>query len=245
MLINFPRQLFDKQWFEESIPQLKRSFDEFTPRSAYLSDKKNIERINKLSLSQHEQPNIVSYPTRFCNQKTSGIESFDIIFQKNSGYKLMKEKFDTIENYLSQYIESANTSFLTFSTNITDAQLGVKHLHPLLNKDKCNVWSFCIPLYIDSEHLDKCPQFWYTSQNELFPTRWYLDYDRIKSRNFDYGNFTIPLSDKVFSIRFDGSRSPHYIDYKPHVFVWLVIDGVIYKDVSYAQKGIQFITELL
>lgn len=245
MLKDFPRELFDKTWFEESIPQLQQSFEEFTPRSAFLSDKKSIERINRLALDQHEQPNIVSYPTRFCQEKTPGIESFDVIFKSNSKYKQMKEKFDAVENYVAEYIASANTTFLTFSTNITGAQLGVKHLHPLMNGNKCNVWSFCIPLYIDPNHMDQHPQFWITSQDELFPTRWYLDYDRIKSKNFNYGNFTVPLDNKVFSLRFDGSRSPHYIDYKPHVFVWLVFDGVTYKDIGDCPKGIQFITELL
>lgn len=245
MLKDFPRELFNRTWFEESIPCLKQSFEEFTPRSAYLSDKKNIERINRLKLDSHEQPNILSYPTVFCPEKTPGIESFDVIFQSNSGYSLMKEKFNCIENYIGEYIVGAKNTFLTFSTDVTGAQSGAKHLHPLMNGTKCNVWSFCIPLYIDESHMDKNPQFWITSQEDLFPARWYLDYDRIKSKNYNYGNFTVPLDNKVFSLRFDGTRSPHYIDYKPHVFVWFVFDGVEYKDQGDCPKGIQFITELL
>lgn len=245
MIKDFPRQLFDRQWFNDTVPELKAAFDEFTPRSAYLSDKKNIERINRLALNDTEQPNIVSYQTRFCPNKTPGIESFDVIFKNNPGYALMKEKFNAVENYVSQYIKSAHTTFLTFATDVTGATLGVKHLHPLMNGDRCNVWSFCIPLYIDNNHMDKNPQFWITSQEDIFPARWYLDYDRIKSKNYNYGNFTVPLDDKIFSLRFDGSRAPHYIDYKPHVFVWFVFDGVEYHDNANRPNGIQCITELL
>ena len=110
--------------------------------------------------------------------------------------------------------------------------------------DRGNVWRFGIPLYIDPECNDS-PEFCYTSQEELFPARWYLDYDRIKAKNFHYGSFKVPLDDKIFSIRFDGARSPHYIDYKNHVFAWFVFDGVTYKDNKHQPEGIQFLTELI
>lgn len=244
MIKDYNRELFDQNWFEESKPHLTSAFEEFTPRSAYLSDKKSIERINRLALDNTEQPNIVSYQTRFCPEKTPGIESFDVLFKDNSKFDVMKEKFTRVEEYISQYISSAHTTFLTFSTNITGAKLGVKHLHPKMNADRCNVWSFGIPLYIDPD-CDDSPEFCYTSQEELFPARWYLDYDRIKAKNYHYGSFKVPLDDKIFSIRFDGARSPHYIDYKNHVFVWFVFDGVIYKDTKHQPEGIQFLTELI
>ena len=245
MIQNYPRELFDHAWYIESVPQLKQSFEEFTPRSAYLSNKKNIERVNRLSLDVNEQPNIVSYQTKFCPNITPGIESFDSIFASNSKYPVIKGKLDAVEHYIAQFVDSVHTTFLTFSTNVTGAGIGVKHLHPLMNKDRCNVWSFCIPLYINSDHLDKNPGFFMTSQENIFPPRWYLDYDRIKSANYRYSSFQIPLDDKVFSIRFDGSRSPHYIDYQPHVFVWFVFDGVEFKDAKNQPTGIQVITELL
>jgi hypothetical protein len=72
-----------------------------------------------------------------------------------------------------------------------------------------------------------------------------LDYSRVKAANYNYSSHKVPLDNKVYSIRFDGSRSPHYIDYKPHVFVWFVFDGVVYKDLRDQPQGIQFITELL
>jgi hypothetical protein len=245
MIQDYPRELFDQSWYTETVPQLEQSFAEFTPRSAYLSDKKSIERINRLSLGTSEQPNILSYQTRFCLDKIKGIESFDVIFGTNSKYSVIKSKLDAVENYVSQYITKAHTTFLTFSTDVTGASIGVKHLHPLMNGDRCNVWSFCLPLYIDSAHMDKNPEFCITSQENTFPPRWYLDYDRIKAADYNYGSYKVPLDNKVYSIRFDGSRSPHYIDYKPHVFVWFVFDGVEYKDLQDRPKGIQVLTELL
>lgn len=244
MIKGYNRELFDKDWFDASKPELIRAFNEFTPRSAYLSSNKNIERLNRLALDITEQPNIVSYETRFCPKKTTGIESFDVIFKDNPKFNVIKEKLNSVEDYIAQYITAAHTTFLTFSTDITGATLGVKHLHPLMNKDRCNVWSFGIPLYIDTD-CHESPEFAYTSQEDLFPARWYLDYERIKAKNYHYGSFKVPLDDKIFSIRFDGSRSPHYIDYKKHVFVWFVFDGVEYKDSTDQPRGTQFITELI
>lgn len=244
--MNFPRELFDKSWFDESVSQLTKTFEEFRPRSAFVSNKSSIEKNNVMALDPlHEQPNIISYKTRFWQNNVENINSFDDIFAGNSKFNTIKQKLESVENYIAQFVESAQSTFLTFSTNITGAQIGVKHLHSLMNKDRCNVWSFCIPLYIDNEHLDKNPGFYLTSQTELFPKRWYIDYSRIKAANFTYGSFNVPLHDKVFSIRFDGSRSPHYINYTPHVFVWFVFDGVEYKDLVYRPNGIQFLTELL
>jgi hypothetical protein len=245
MIQDYPRELFDRDWYHETIPQLEQSFEEFTPRSPHLSKNKNLELANRLALSQNEQPNIVSYPTRFCPEKIKNIESFDVIFGANSKYNVIKSKLQSVENYVAQYITSAQITFLTFSTTVTGASAGVKHLHPLINGDRCNVWSFCLPLYIDPNHSDKNPEFCHTSQENIFPPRWYLDYSRIKSANYNYGSHKVPLDNKVYSIRFDGARNPHYISYTPHVFVWFVFDGVEFKDLSCRPSGAQFITELL
>lgn len=245
MIKEYPRDLLDQSWYIESKHQLEQSFEEFTPRAQYLSTNKNVERINRAALGHDDQPNIVSYTTRFCSEKIKNIESFDVIFGNNSKYQVIKSKLDAVENYVSQYITSAQNTFLTFSTNITGAVSGVKHLHPLINGDRCNVWSFGLPLYIDHNHLETNPEFCSTSQQETFPPRWYLDYSRVKSANYNYCGYKLPLDGKVYSIQFDGSRSPHYITYTPHVFVWFVFDGVEYKDLAHRPKGVQFITELL
>jgi hypothetical protein len=93
--------------------------------------------------------------------------------------------------------------------------------------------------------MDQNPEFCLTSQEELFQRRYYLDYNCIRKANFNYGGYKVPLDDKIFSIRFDAARSPHYIDYKPHVFVWFVFDGVQYKDQTHRPLKTQFFTELI
>lgn len=240
---SYNRELFDDLWFEESKPHLIRAFDEFRPRSAYLSNNLKIEDNNVASLREEEKPNILSYPTKFCPDELQGVNSFHDIFATNSKYETIVEKFKWVEDYISERIVSAKATFLTFSTNVSGASLGVQHLHPLMNHDRCDVSTFGIPLYVKQD--SPAPGFFYTSQEHTFPTRWYVDYKRIKAQNYKYASFQLPLNDKILNLRFDGTRSPHYIDYKDHVYVWFVFDGVVYKNPLDQPVGKQFITELL
>ncbi len=240
---DYNRELFSDEWFEESKPHLLHAFDDFRPRSAYLSNNTTIEQKNVSSLQTDERPNILGYPTKLCPDTLDGVNSFHDIFATNSKYKTIVEKFSQIEEYVSQHIVSAKATFLTFSTNVSGATLGVQHLHPFMNQDRCDVTTFGIPLYIKKGA--DAPGFFYTSQSTTFPTRWYVDYKRIKAQNYSYASFTLPLDEKVLNLRFDGSRSPHFIDYKDHVYVWFVFDGVVYKDPTDQPKGKQFIAELL
>lgn len=242
MIENYDRRLLDAGWFEESIPQLQRAFTEFTPRSAYLTESKSIEQANRDTLGGDEQPNIVSFPTRFSPEPVKGIDTFENIFKGNSEYDLLLSKFRAVEEYAATQIDSAKVTFLTFSTTVTNARIGVKHLHPPMNGDKCNVLTFGIPLYINPECKER-PAFWYTSQSELFPPRYYVDYKRIKNADYDYACFKLPADGKILSLRFDGARSPHYIDYTDHVYVWFVFDGVEFKQQPFSGK--QWMAELI
>ena len=239
----YNRELFNDSWFEESKPMLLRAFDEFRPRSAYLSEDNTIEQKNVATLDQTEKPNILSFPTSFCPELLEGVNSFHDIFKQNSKYQVIVDKLRYIEEYMKTKIVSAKVTFLTFSTNVQGAQMGVQHLHPKMNGDRCDVCTFGIPLYI-KEGAD-APGFLYTSQEDMFPARWYLDYKRIKTQNYKYASFKLPLDEKILNLRFDGTRSPHYIDYKDHVYVWFVFDGVVYKDPSDQPRGKQFVSELL
>lgn len=240
---NYNRELFNDDWFEESKPQLLRAFDEFRPRSAYLSEDVTIEKKNVATLDETEKPNILSFPTSFCPDQLDGVNSFHDIFANNSKYDVIVDKLRYIERYVSRSIESAKVTFLTFSTNVQGAKMGVQHLHPKMNGDRCDVCTFGIPLYIKQG--SEAPGFLYTSQEDMFPARWYVDYKRIKSQNYKYASFQLPLDEKILNLRFDGTRSPHYIDYKDHVYVWFVFDGVVYKDPADQPRGKQFIAELL
>lgn len=240
----FDRSLLNKDEFEELKPNLLKAFAEFKPRSAFISKSKDIERINNLNLEVYESPNIVMKSTRFCDNKVTDIAEFSTLFANHSKYDLLMSKFKCIEDYAAEYIEKCETSFITFSTNITGAKLGVQHLHPLMNGDRCNVWSFSVPLYLDSESLDN-HKFWYSWKKELFPPRYYVDYERIKKEEIKFNDFGLPTNGHVFSIQFDGSRTPHYIDYTPHLYAWFVLDGVTYKDPNYAKLKSQFSINLI
>jgi len=242
MIKNYPRELFNDTWYSESVPHLKKSFESFKPDSKYVSDRvKNM----KFALDLDERPNILHYTTRFTHDTTDNFENFDSVYKTNSKFDVIKQKLNAIEDYVSDYIKSAHTTFITVSSDASGAKKGIKHLHPLMNQDRCNVWSFCLPLYISQAHLDIFHKCWITSQDELYPDEWYTNYGFIKSANFKYGGFTVPFNEKIFSMRFDGARSPHYINYIPHVYLWFVFDGVEYKDLSKQPNGVEFITEML
>ena len=162
------------------------------------------------------------------------------MFKNTTVYDLLKEKFEWVNEYVAQRTTSVKTSFITFSTNITGAQIGVKHLHSLLNGDGCNVWSFAIPLYIDKESNDTAG-FWYNSQTDLFPPRYYVDYKRIKQLDIQYNSIKLPKDGKIMSFMFDGSRSPHYIDYTDHLYAFMVFDGIALEN----SLGTKWITELI
>jgi uncharacterized OB-fold protein len=101
-------------------------------------------------------------------------------------------------------------------------------------------WSFAVPLYFDTQS-DDTAGFWYNSQKELFPPRYYVDYKRIKQLDIQYTSIKLPKDGKIMSFMFDGARNPHYIDYTDHLYAFMVFDGI---DVEH-ELGTKWITELL
>ena len=236
----YNRELLTYEDFMAIRPELLQAFQEFTPRSHFIKNNKAIEKHNYEALDNTEQPNILSFPTTYAPHLIPNVENFDDVFKHSMVYDLIKDKFDWVNEYASQYIKGCKNSFITFSTNITGAQIGVKHLHSLLNGDNCHVWSFCVPLFIDDKSTDTAG-FWYNSQENLFPPRYYVDYKRIKQLDIQYNSFKMPKDGKILSIMFDGARSPHYIDYTDHLYAFMVFDGI---DVEH-ELGTKWITELL
>lgn len=236
----YNKELLTKAEFESIKPKLLHAFTEFTPRSSFIKSNKSMEEHNYNALDNTEQPNILSLPTKYAPHNIPNIDNFDDIFSDSTVYKLIKDKFDWVDEYVSTQTTGCKNSFITFSTNITGAQIGVKHLHSLLNGDCCNVLSVAVPLYIDDECNDSVG-FWYNSQENLFPPRYYVDYKRIKTLDIQYTSFKLPKDGKILTIMFDGSRSPHYIDYTNHLYAFLVFDGI---ELDY-KLGKKWITELL
>lgn len=237
---DYNRELLSYEDFMALRPELLHAFKEFTPRSHFIKNNKAIEKHNYEALDDTEQPNILSYPTTYAPHLIPEVDSFDDVFKNSVAYDLIKDKFEWVNEYVKNKTTNCKNSFITFSTNITGAQIGVKHLHSLLNGDCCNVYSFVVPLYIDEQSSDTAG-FWYNSQENLFPPRYYVDYKRIKQLDIEYTSFKFPKDGKILSVMFDGSRSPHYIDYTDHLYAILVFDGI---EVEH-KLGKKWITELL
>jgi hypothetical protein len=238
---NYNRTLLTKEQFDAIKPQILSTFREFVPRTEFVTKNTLIKENNINSLDSMEQPNMMSYPTSLSPHLLNGVDSFDDVFKFTEVYHLLKDKFECIQDYVNSCgVTKATNTFITFSTNITGASIAIKHLHTLLNGDCCNVWSFAVPLYIDTLSTDTA-RFWYNSQSELYPRRYYVDYNRIKKMNINYTNISLPKDGHVLSIMFDGARSPHYIDYTNHLYAFVVFDGINVE----SPLGKKFITELL
>lgn len=226
---NYDYSLLSAAEHDELKPFLAKAFQAFKPRSAFIGDADSNEKIKKLTLAVEEEPNIVMKDTHFHKYPNHEIPEFKQVFAGYSQFAKLNQKLDDIEKYVSQFITGCQATFITFSTNMTGAGLGVEHLHPIMNKDRCNVWSFCIPLYIDQDET-VAHKFCYEWNDNLFPPRYYVDYARLKKTPRQYSAFEMPKNGKIFSIQFDGARCPHYIDYTKHLYAWFVFDGVDYKD---------------
>lgn len=239
---DYDRTLLSDSQFLDIKPGILKAFADFVPRSKFINNNSELEESNRSALDvSEEQPNILSYPTTHYPTTIPNISNFHDVFGGFESYDLINNKFKCVDEYVARNTTGVKTSFITFSTNITGAKIGVKHLHSLLNKDRCNVWSFCIPLYI-SDSADTAG-FWYNSQQDLFPPRYYVDYERVKKLQVEYTSIKMPKDGKILSLMFDGSRSPHYIDYTDHLYAFMVFDGITTKD--NLDLGKKWITELL
>jgi hypothetical protein len=224
--LQYNYDLFDETWLLNSRPELNECFEAFEPRSGFIRKSKTEK---PLKLDSNESPNIVMRKTRFCSLTDNSIPEFSNVFCSSEKFELFEKKLVFLENYIAQYIINCKTSFITFSTNLTGAEKGLEHLHPLMNQDRCNVWSFAIPLFINKKS-EKKHKFLFSYSPNLFPTRYYVDYARLKKDELNYSAFEIPTNGQVFSIQFDGARTAHYIDYTDHLYAWFVFDGVEYKE---------------
>lgn len=215
---------FDEQWKLNSMPFIQKAFDGFIPRSDFLKKSTNTNS-NKLLSLEEEHPNILEVKTQLASYSDK-LEDFDNVFASCDGYEYIRTIMNTIIDTVKKDCTSAKSTFVTFSTDVTGSTGGIKHLHPLMNSDRCNVWTFGIPLYIGKE----APTFEVHMTDALWNTRYYIDYKRIRDANLDYMKLTLPKDGSIFTIKFDGARHPHVVTYTDSVYMWFVFDGVEYKD---------------
>ncbi len=215
-------QTFDLEWKNEAIPFLKEAFASFKPRSEFL--KKNAES-RELALESNEQANILEVRTALAPY-TDKLGDFDKVFESCPQYAEIRKTMDYIVSYVSEVAVSSQVSFVTFATDITNAEMGIKHLHPKMNGDRCNVLTFGIPLYIGKTP----PSFDIHVSENQWPARYYVDYSRIKDLNLSYMKLVLPTDGSIFHMQFDGSRHPHVITYTDSVYMWFVFVGVEFKE---------------
>ena len=127
----YNRTLLSEDEFVSVKPYLQLAFREFTPRSHFIKDNKAVEKHNHEALDINEQPNLVSFPTISYPHAVPGIASFHELFSPCPVYELLNEKFQWVNQYVAERVIEVKTTFITFSTDITEAKIGVKHLHAM------------------------------------------------------------------------------------------------------------------
>lgn len=194
--------------------------------------KNNLKEFDTTDIVQH----VLTYdvPFEWENKVTSWSnveEEIKIILDPfiSKALSIIKEK---TKSY--QYI------FFILSTNLCGKKRHVKHLHTILQKDPPRniTFSIPIPLYIDDEYKDSHKFYWHYTKN-LYPKITYTSHVRMENLNVTYNYIDIPK--KISSLLFDSTRTIHYIDNTPHMYLWVVCDGVELHDRN-CVEGVELIS---
>lgn len=139
---------------------------------------------------------------------------------------ILNPYLDKINNILENHIISYKYGFLIMSTDWCGKKRHIKHLHTLIqdNPQRCITMSFPIPLWIDTNS-DKFHNFYWYYQDQLYPKITYTSSARMEKISRSYSAINIPKYN-ISSLLFDSSRTIHYIDNSPHLYLWVVCDGV-------------------
>ncbi len=130
-----------------------------------------------------------------------------------------------IDDIINSETKSVGQKFIIMSTNWCGKSRHFKHLHTLLQGDKCNTFSVVLPIYIDPNQLHESHGFYWHHQSELYPRITYTSGDRMEKVDREYVKSAIP-KESITSLSFDSSRTIHYIDNTPHLYLWVVCDAV-------------------
>ena len=143
---------------------------------------------------------------------------------------------------IEQNTKSVDYIFLILSTDWCGKKRHVKHIHTLLqdNPQRNITFSVPIPLYIDNEH-PVYHKFYWNYRETLYPKITYTSHDRMEKINVEYSSIDIPKL-SYSSLLFDSSRSIHYIDNTPHMYLWVVCDAVELLDNTKLVNGIHIKT---
>lgn len=159
------------------------------------------------------------------------------------------ETKDIIAPYISKALEiieqntkSLDYIFLILSTDWCGPARHVKHIHTLLqdNPQRNITFSVPIPLYIDTND-PVYHKFYWNYRETLYPKITYTSHERMEKVKVEYSSIDIPKF-SYSSLLFDSSRSIHYIDNTPHMYLWVVCDAVELLDDTKLVNGVHIKT---
>ena len=212
----------DASWYEQSKMSIHKTFEGKNSRSKVTSS--GAKKLNKKN--DQYAISFMTVKTKYCNWIESSHPSFESLFSENKKFKYIQNIIKKCEDIVNAESSGYAFSFITVAAEYHDFQQAQKHLHPKLNGDVCNVWSFPIPLYFEPEYINK---FCYLSKVHQLTQRHYLDYSHVDKLSGDWSSVDIPNDGSLISLRFDGSRLPHFVSFTKNVYFWLVFDGVRVK----------------
>lgn len=140
---------------------------------------------------------------------------------------LLQPYLASVDKIIRDNTASVGQKFIIMSTDWCGKNRHFKHLHTLLQGDRCNTFSVVIPLYID-ESSETAHNFHWHYQPELYPRITYTSGDRMEKVNREYSRTELPKN-SISSLKFDSSRTIHYIDNTPHLYIWVVCDAVEFE----------------
>lgn len=150
---------------------------------------------------------------------------------------------EILEPYISRALEiidneteSTGPILIIMSNNSDGSKRHFKHLHTLLQGDRCNTLSVVLPLHIDSEE-QETHGFWWHYQEDLYPKITYTSAERMEKVQRDYTK--TELSRKHISVlKFDSARAIHYINTTANLYLWVVCDAAVFKDGKTKLEGL-------
>lgn len=140
---------------------------------------------------------------------------------------ILRPYLDKSDLIIKNNTKSVGQKFIIMSTDWCGKSRHFKHLHTLIQGDRCNTFSVAIPLYID-ESVNSSHCFYWHYQPQLYPKITYTSGDRMEKVDREYTKSELS-KDSITSLVFDSSRTIHYIDNTPHLYLWIVCDAVEFE----------------
>lgn len=218
MTDNFPRDLFTELEARQIFEALSPGFHRESPRPG---------RERDTYLAPDTAAHVLYRTTKRAPDCPLGVIPVESLTLPDVIGDRLYAKMNWVEDYVNERTIAYQSSFLIMSSDWCGFKNNMKHVHPIVQRgpDRCIVWSFPIPIYIDHTSTDRHAFSW-SSQAELFPKIVYMSHRRMRELSVDYNRAEVPKDGKLINYIFDAARVPHWIDFTPHMYIWMVFEGV-------------------